>query len=518
MCKRVISLILSIALIATMLIGCGETEQKANKKNKNAIEVEISVWDSGLGIEWLEKMIENFNKKQTKYEVIYKASSNSNTVNAALGMENDDTVDIYMTYLATSAYNKYMEPLDDILLNMKAEGESITIGEKFNEAYLLLELKEDGHYYTLPFSGGVLGLFYNKKLFDKAGIKQLPRTTKELEKVCDTLNSKGITPLCHFQGDGYYVYMTEAFMMQYSGKDYYLNNYYQCKDENGNAPNKDVLLQKDGRYYALKAYETFVTPQYTLLGSNTKSHTEIQTEFIYDAAAMMVNGSWISNEMKNVGGMDHVYEMKMPVISSIINRLTTVKNDAQLKKVITAIDQVTDGEKQVSDFASGDGYLVDDVTVSAADWDIISEARNTVASNYAQHEVFIPTYSEAKEGAAEFLRYMYSDEGYQIFAETTQSPLPIRLSTGETVDTSKFSDIAKFQFETVDQALSFVDPGLASKHRIFIDGGAKPMGNVLYISKMSASDQRDRMSADEIWNNITKTIDEYFDDWVENIK
>lgn len=520
--KKVLALLLIATLMITCLAGCGNSGSGKNKNtggehNGADVEVEIAVWNSGTGIEWLDKMVKAFNSKQSDYYVYYSESVEDSALTAVLGMEDIDTVDLYM--VKPKYDTTIMEPLDDIVLNQTAEGDQKPLIEKFNTGYLGLEQAADGHYYTLTYGGGVIGFYYNTELFEQANIKQLPRTSNEFIVVCDSLYSNGITPLCHFIGGGYYEYLLEAYMAQYDGFDYYMNNFYACTDENGNSPSKDVFTKKDGRYQTLKFAEKIITPEYTLAGSNTKSHTEVQTEFINGRAAMMLNGSWLQNEMKHVGNLDDFKEMRMPVISAIVDKLSTVKSDTHLRKLVSAIDQVTDGEKQLSDFTSGDGYVVEGMNVSKKDWEIVSAARNTIVANYSSHDTFIPSYSDAKDGAAEFMKFMYSDEGYKIFVDTLNYPWPMSLSTGETIDTSSFSEIEKSQFALVDTAEVIVDVSLMSKHRIFIDGGASKLAGVTFPDVFSSYDSKTRKTADGLWEKIEQRVeDSYESGWLKNIK
>lgn len=515
--KRYLAMFLATAMTAACLTGCGGGEggNKKNSSNKAGVDIEIAVWNSGIGIEWLENIIEGFEEKHPEYNVTFSDSSNIKTVNASLGMEDIDTADLYLTYV--SREYDVMEPLDDIL-DATAEGDQKTLKEKFNATYLAGAQSEDGHYYSLTCGGGTLGMVYNTEMFEDAGITQLPRTTDELTLVCDTLKSYGVTPLCHFVGGGYYTYMSQVFMAQYDGIDYYTNNFYTCKDEAGNSPSKDVLTKKDGRYYALKAYEQFITPEYVLAGSNSKSHTEIQTEFLNDKAAMMFNGSWLSYEMRNLGSSDKFAVMKTPVLSSIKDKLSTINDDKLLRKVISAIDQIAEGKKQLSDYASGEDYKIGDKIISKADWEYVAAARNTVASNFAGQVSFIPTYSNSKEGAKEFLKYMYSDEGLQIYADTVQNPLPIALSTGEAYNTSEYSMYAKQHFSLLEQAENLPDMHMNKRHAIF-NAGAADYVDVEYIFSFCTNNAGERMTAEQVWKLVIDKInDDYETNWLKNIK
>lgn len=515
--KKYLALLLAVTMTITCLAGCGGGEggNKKTSSNQAGVDIEIAVWNSGTGIDWLKNLIAGFEEKHPEYNVTFSDSSNINTVNASLGMEDIDTTDLYLTYVSREYQD--MEPLDE-LLEATADGDQAPLKDKFNATYLEGAQSEDGHYYSLTCGGGTLGMVYNTEMFEEAGITQLPRTTDELILVCDSLKSYGITPLCHFVGGGYYTYMTQVFMAQYDGIDYYTNNFYSCKDESGNSPSKDVLTKKDGRYKALKAYEQFITPEYVLAGSNSKSHTEIQTEFLNDKAAMMFNGSWLSYEMRNIASSDKFSVMKTPVLSSITDKLSTVKDDKMLRKVISAIDQITDGKKQLSDYASGDDYIIGEDIISKADWEYVTSARNTVASNFAGQVSFVPNYSNSKEGAKDFLKYMYSDEGLKIYADTVQNPMPIALSTGESFDTSQYSAYARQHYKLMETAENLPDKHINRRHAIF-NAGAADFVDVEYIFNFCSNNAGERMTAEQVWKLVIDKInDDYDTNWLKNIK
>lgn len=514
---RLLSLLLIFALSAACFAGCGTRGNQSGGVKEGQTEINIAFWHSGTGVEWLDNVIEAFEKKYPEYVVTHVDSGSSDAVKATYGKPDIDTYDLYMC--AKGVYNTtYAEPLDD-LLDRTADGDVTTLREKFNEDYLLYEKATDGKIYSLTYGGGVLGFVYNKEMFEKAGVDTLPRTTDEFTAACDLLYSKGYTPLAHFQDGGYYMYLDQAFMVQYSGTDYVLNNFWLSTDENGTSPSKDVFKEKDGRYYGLKAYEKFLTPEYTLLGSNTKSHTEIQTEFLMGNAAMMFNGSWMMNEMKNIDSEVEIGEMRPLVLSAVVDHLSTVKTDKLLREVITAVDQVTDGEKQLSDFASGDGYVINGQTVSKQDWERISEARNTVPANYAGQSSWIPNYAKDKEGAKKFLEFLYSDAGYKIVVETNKMPFPMSYSDGSEIDTTGWSEFEKFQVRILNSASGIASPFYSGRHRIFTDGGATYLAGVNFVEKFTAQNKADRMTANQVWDFITQKIDDNFETiWLKNIK
>lgn len=506
MWKKSVAFGLATVLAVSCLAGCGKSSKKGGTTEK---DIEIGYWNSGLGTDWLDAVIEAFEKKYPEYNVYYNPSASSNAVTTAFGMKDTDTTDLYMSI--TSYETDKMEPIDDVL-SATADGESVTIQEKINAGYLNTEKAADGKYYTLTYGGGVLGIVYNKKMFEDAGVRTIPRTTDELEGVCDTLASSDMVPFCHFKTTGYWDFMSEAFFEQYDGADYYMNEFYMGE------PSKEKFTKEDGRYETLKAYEKFITPAYVLQGSNSNDHVTMQTEFLSGKAAMMVSGSWLANEMASLGSVDNFAMMRTPVISAITDKLTTVKKDSDLRKLITAIDNVTDGVKSLSDYQKGSDYEVDGMKVSAADWEYVSNARKTVPANYSGESMFIPNYSNAKEGAKEFIKFLYSDEGYKVYADTLHLGLPLQMSEGE-LDTSKWNEFEKSQYNMFSEATQIATEYIMGKHKIFYDGGARSFADYQYVNKFCSNNVADLQSASEAWASIVERINnDYENNWMANIK
>jgi ABC-type glycerol-3-phosphate transport system substrate-binding protein len=500
------------------MIGCSNSAGGADKKNGKSTEIKIKYWNAGLGDKWIENMIVGFEKAYSEYTVDLEKIASSTACTNTLGISDIDETDLYFS---AKKYNTdgYLESLDDVL-DSKADGESVTIREKFDDAYLKLETSRDGKVYNLTYGGGIVGIYYNKAMFKEQGIKVTPRTTDELVEVCDTLYSADIPAFCHFKDIGYWEdNMVPVFFTQYNGLDYVLNNFFGCTDEEGNSPSKKVFTTEDGRYEALKVFEGVITPEYTMEGSSSYDHTTVQTMWLTGDACMMVNGTWITSEMSSVSDMKDFALMRTPVISSIVNNLSTVKSDKELKAVISAIDSVTEGEKEESTYKQGDSYVVDELTVSEADWIAIRNARNTMSLNAAGNSAFIPTYSDNIDGAKQFLKYMYSDEGYKIYTETLQQTLPLTLSKGE-VDMSKWTEIAQQQAHMFDTTEQYISLHNASAHDIFVYGGATWKGDIrAYCQRFCSQNSSDRWTSKEMWDKIVQNAeDNYENTWLANIE
>ena len=514
--KKTIALALA-GCMALSMAGCGDgnTDVTKNDDYNGGKEVKIAIWNAGMGVEYLEKMIKVFNAKQSDWYITYEASAIKESLTSQFGLDDTDPTDIYI--INRNYDTKYMEPLDDVL-NSTADGDQMPLIDKFNKSYLEMEIASDGHYYTLTNGGGVIGIVYNKNLFDRAGIEVIPRTTDELAVVCDQLLEANVTPIANFGTGGYWDFFIDAWQSQYDSFDYYINNFHGCTDLNGNSPSKEVFTTKDGRYQVLKALEKIVTPEYVVAGASSETHTSMQTKFLNMDIGMMVNGAWLANEMKEVGDMDHYGVMRTPVISAITDKLTSVRGDKELRALVSALDTVIDGEKTAEDYKSGEYYMVNGKKVTEADWNYVMEARTTTAVNYVGQSTFIPNYSTEKEGAKEFLKFYFSDEGMKIYADATHINLPMELSTGEKIDTSNWNGFELAMEEVLQKTEYHVSYYMMNRHPIYRSGGAfRYFGSIVAI--LSSRNPEDRNDADGIWEEMMYYVDQRYErDWLANIQ
>lgn len=514
--KKTVSLLLAAVMVLSM-VACGndssdETSNEVSEEYASRTEVKIKFWRSGLGEDYLKKIVDAFNEKQTEYYVTYSSSSSMTAVLSTFGLETEDETDIYM---GVSGAGNYLEPLDDVV-DSTIEGEGKTLREKLYPIYLEMATSRDGHIYQLTGGGGNIGIVYNKELFKKAGIEKTPRTTDELIKACSQLRDQDVVPFIHFTDGGYWTYYVEVWQAQYDGYDYWKNNWCMNTDLNGNSPSKEVFTTKDGRYEVLEVLEDLIAPDNIQSGSNSLDHVSAQTMLLNSDIGMMVTGTWITKEMEGLGAIDNYGMMKNPVISSITDKLTTVNSDMQLREVVDAIDAVTDGTASIDEYKSGDNYMVGGVEVSAADWDYVMTARNMIQGSF-NGGMSIPNYSTEIDGAKEFMKFFFSDEGYKLFAEETRMGMPMDLSTGDLIDTSEWDSFAQEQYNVLRNAKAYIGQG-AFVHDIFINGGATAYATVNYIAPLTSRNADQNKTADELWQAVLEKVDLSYDSWIKNIE
>lgn len=484
-------------IIAMSLFSC------AKPIPNTATDVELVFWMSGNGRAYIDKMAAAFEKKNPGIKVYVTATAEVQNM-TLYGSPETNTADLYLTTMENYApyAKKYMEPLNDVLAS-KVDGNDTTIREKLNADVLKYMTIED-NIYTVPWSSSINGIMYNKGLFDKYGYKPA-RTTRELNDLALKIYSDGRTPFVHFMQ--YWRYITEAWMAQYDGIDAYFDKWSAgFTDENGVKTQRDIRAftqQYDqnadgtysGAYHSINALYELVSPKgYVLNGSNSFSHTQSQTYFLGDRALMMPNGSWVENEMKSAGEMS-VALMKTPVISALGTKLGI--NERQLKTLVS----LADGDTLTAD----ELVLIADIGQETRD--AVAFARNIHYTEMSQHHAFIPNYSIAEDSAKEFLKFYYSDEGLKIFAETTQMPLPAKLSNGS-INTDGWSDFGKQTYLQSNNS-NFIFKTLHDK--LFYDGGILQLQHNIAAGDFTygndSSDVPDFIAREKkYWNNAWDSI------------
>lgn len=515
---RLLSLCLVVVLTAVCFAGCGNKQGNKAGEGNTAKDIKISYWNAGYGSAWIEAMEKRFEKAYPEYNVELNITASDAAILNTFGMEDIDDTDLFLVSAPVITQLEYFEPLNDVL-EQTGKGDTVKIIDKFDANYVETSKFKDGNIYVMPaVSSGAMAMVYNKKIFADNGIK-IPRTTDELTVIADKLYSKKIPAFVSFKGTGYWSMAYPVWFSQYEGVDYYLNNFLACKDLNGKSPSKDVFTNKDGRYEILKALEGFLTPQYVLTGSNSQTHTIMQTEFVHGKAAMMYNGGWLENEAKSAGTMENFGVFRLPLLSSITNKLSTVKTEADLRSLIDAVDSVIDGKKSEDEYKSGADYVVEGKTVAAADWNHIMSARTTTYGSNIESGFFIPKYSTAIEGAKKFLAYMYSDENVKAIAKENHYAVGGIKPGAIEVDTSEWSPLAK-EFYTLETTYTtFVSERSVNIHKIFTDGGASMFAGHDFVPHYVTNNTADRWSADQVWNKVVSTVEaDYTNKWLYSIK
>ncbi|MBQ8291846.1 MAG: extracellular solute-binding protein [Clostridia bacterium] len=508
--KKVSALILAGALALSMgaCNGVGGGGGAAN----NPDTIQFYFWQSGFGSKYMKKMVEDFNKKQDKYTVEFEYTAAQSSITSTLNAGSANTYDLYLTPCPAN-FEDIFENLDDVL-DTTVEGESISIRQKMGEERLGTLKRADGKVYHLNYGDSLSGLFYNSSIIDGSKYK-VPRTTNELEELVFALTGDGLKPFVHFSdsANGYYEYVYEVWHAQYDGLDYYRNKFMTLAGDDGQTPSKARLEEKDGRWETLKVLESILTPDTVTDASNEQEFTVAQTSLFNGDAVMMVNGTWVKNEMESmivddslqgVSANDDIILMKTPVISAIVNKLEKKITDKQLSAIVEQIDL----SKTYEETKTATGLT----ELSENDYKRIREARNLQHNGIGGQKLFIPNYSNAKAGAKEFIKYMFSDEGLLTWCNELHLAPGATLNDPTKLDLTTWTEWDMYHYNLAEQ---FENTLLVSANisPIFNKYGMDSFVNQEFISAFTAKNPKDQKSSDVIWSAILQRIDQQWQYW-----
>lgn len=368
-------------------------------------DLSIRVWDGGYGLRWLDNVIVAFNEKYPNVEVEVSDSVERQQVFGDIVGGGTKYDIIFSESIVTDYAQECLEPIDDVYTS-KNEGESLSVGEKIMPIYLKY-LQNKGHYYSIPSYVGAYGIVYNgDHIYDE----EVPVTTEELKALCTELKSS-IKPFI-FSGEtgtNYWDYIYSTWFAQYEGRDVYSAALSGQIIENGEYKYDPKSTYLDGSLKAMQVCEDLLWYENGNIVTSSTGEQFIlaQRKFLKGEAAMMYNGSWLFNEMQLMfpnGPESDFKMMKVPVISAITEKCTTIANDAELAALVRAIDA---GETALS----GTGY-----DVNEEDYARVAEARSFFYAGSEGATGVVPINSKNKDLAKLFLTFMYSDVAIEAHA------------------------------------------------------------------------------------------------------
>ena len=261
--KRVITAVLAATMALSSLAGCGNgktleeqtastgetgTQESAEEEGfsmadaKDVDGTEISFWHSmgGVNGQAIDALVEKFNTENefgitvnAQYQGEYDDSLNK-LKSAQIGNMGADLVQVYEIGSRFMIESGWITPMQEMI---DADGYDMSSIEPNLAAYYTI----DNKLYSMPFNSSTPIMYYNKDMFEKAGITEVPDSLEAIEEVGEQLLSKGgageVISL------GIYGWFFEQFMGK-QGLDYANNENGRKEaatavafDENGGAAN-----------------------------------------------------------------------------------------------------------------------------------------------------------------------------------------------------------------------------------------------------------------------------------------
>jgi len=206
--KKAVSLLLVAAMAAGMLAGCGNGKSSVSqngsdgsKDSNEKVEMAdakdvdgttITFWHSmgGVNGQAIDALVKKFNdenkygiKVESQYQGEYDDSLNK-LKSAQIGNMGADLVQVYEVGTRFMIESGWTVPMQEMI---DADKYDVSQIEPNLSAYYTI----DDKLYSMPFNSSTPIMYYNKDMFDKAGITDVPDSLEGIDKIGEQLMSKG---------------------------------------------------------------------------------------------------------------------------------------------------------------------------------------------------------------------------------------------------------------------------------------------------------------------------------------
>ena len=275
--KKIAMSCMSLICAAAVLSACaagGSQNGSGGESKGDKVKVRFASWDVAEDIDKQQQLVDKFNEAHDDIEVVLEAYGREFDTKISAGMGSKDAPDL-MYMWNYPAYYEGLEPLDSYI---EKEGEDF----KKNYYSALWDYNSiDGKIYGMPVGFTTHALFYNKDLFEEAGVS-LPGenfTWDDLRAAAKTISEKT-------DAKGF------AFQMKpdpYDFEMYLWSNKTAYCDEKGEMKGK---IHSDKSQEVFKMFQDMAKEEIAAVTEGNGTD-----EFRAGQAAMYIYGSWAINSL-----------------------------------------------------------------------------------------------------------------------------------------------------------------------------------------------------------------------------
>lgn len=285
--KKILSVLLCTAMVASMAVGCGGKKSDSGSSSSDKL-VYWSMWEAtepqGQAI---QEAIDAYTKETgVEVDVQFKGRTGIRE-GLESALKSGTNIDMFDEDIdrVNGTWGSYLMDLEQLAKDNDYE--------KTANAGLIQACRDvaGGTLKSIPYQPNVFAFFYNQNLFDQAGIKETPKTWDEFLDVCQKLKDAGITPMT--MDDAYATCVIGYHLGRYVGEE----GVKKIVTE-GLWDDPAVLkMAKDIEELASKGYFS------ENVGKNVWPNGQ-NVELAGGQVAMYLNGSWLPNEVKATAGPD----------------------------------------------------------------------------------------------------------------------------------------------------------------------------------------------------------------------
>ncbi len=190
-------LLLLIFTVLFTFVGCSSNEEQA-KKDPNKIQIRLLTRMTGTSpqVAIYNEVIDAFKAKHPEVEIVDDSQGDDSSYNNILKTDiSSGTMANIFRIQGVANLGKYID--EGYILNVEPYiKEDATWGGGFTEGALeYYRVPGKDGIYGVPCESGLIGIYYNERIFKEAGIENFPETWNEFKDAILKIKDKGYTPI-----------------------------------------------------------------------------------------------------------------------------------------------------------------------------------------------------------------------------------------------------------------------------------------------------------------------------------
>lgn len=200
--KRILAALTAASLCVGLLAGCGKgndpgVEKDGQENEKVTIRILTRIAGTSKQVEVYNDILDEFKAEHPEVEIVDNSQSDESAYNnlIAADIASGDMPNIFriqgVANLADYIDNGLIKDVSSYLEEDSEWGDGFTEGSL---SYFNVPGHEEG-VYAIPIESGTIGFYYNKAIFEEAGIKTFPETWTEFLDAIEKLKAIDVIPI-----------------------------------------------------------------------------------------------------------------------------------------------------------------------------------------------------------------------------------------------------------------------------------------------------------------------------------
>ncbi|TWE09118.1 carbohydrate ABC transporter substrate-binding protein (CUT1 family) [Neobacillus bataviensis] len=286
--KRMLASVSSLLLVGGLLAGCSSKDSSTAADTSKDGKIQISVWSlQSQDKTFLNSVYKDFEKENPKIDLKVNEYTVDSMKEALKVAASSNTMpDTWFTW-GGSLGSFY--PENGLAADLTDIAKKDNWDQKYNKAAIDLT-KVNGKIYGVPYHLNSMGMFYNKEVYQKAGLSA-PKTFDEFESQLQKLKDSGVTPLTVGGKSGWMLMrFTEQLIEHYAGPQ--LHDQLNTMEASWNDPAVVKSFAK------LKEWSD---KGYFPKGFISIDPTELETTMYQGKGALALEGTWFDGNVIDQG-------------------------------------------------------------------------------------------------------------------------------------------------------------------------------------------------------------------------